>query len=168
MDNRLEAIGRCIDCKAEPMRPTSDGYDCPQCGRTYRFDERRVLLAYPASSRQSAPAFYRTPFYARWMAAWEDMIPNWVIYSKPFYRWFSMSGHRQIAKLLNGFPSSGIIADLGCGPGQLFNLVDPARSIGLDADLHFLHVLKQRFPDVVAVHCDMRNSPLKSASIFSA
>jgi SAM-dependent methyltransferase len=164
-DQRLDAIGRCVDCKSERMSRTDGGYACPDCGRTYTFDDKGVLLAYASGDKLADPAFYRTPFFDRWMAAWRDMIPNWVIYRTAFHRFFSMSGHRQVVKMLKDTGPQHMIADFGCGPGQLFRILDAKRCVGLDSNLHFLHELKKNFPDAVAIHCDMRNSPLKSGSI---
>ena len=42
------------------------------------------------------------------------------IYSKPIYRFFSMSGHRRVSQYIKKiFSPTDTIVDLGCGSGQL-------------------------------------------------
>lgn len=162
-------ITRCVDCEKETLRPEQNIFRCTECNRVYAFDEHGVMDAFPKNSRRPLPAFYRSGFYQRWMAAWEQMVQKWIIYDKPTYRFFSMSGHREVVRKVHAsVPADVPVLDLGCGHGQLFYLLDPKRCIGLDSSHEFLKVLKRRFPEATAIRGDFCNTPFASGGVRCA
>jgi SAM-dependent methyltransferase len=94
------------------------------------------------------------------------MGKGWVIYEKPLYRFFSMSGHRKLhaaIKRLHAPPPT--IVDIGCGDGQFFSLMDPKRCVGIDINAQFLARLKNRYPGALAIQADFNNLPFSSGSV---
>jgi SAM-dependent methyltransferase len=165
-DPRMQLIGRCVDCHKQSLVRESSGFTCEACGRNYTFDARDILGAFPKSQVPTQPCFYNSPGYLQWVKIWEEMIQDWVIYKNRFYRWFSMSGTRQVEKFIQKNLDDNVpIVDLGCGHGQLFSLLDPNRCIGLDSNLEFLRVLKKRFPAALAIHGNFLNTPFSTDSL---
>ncbi|WP_295431789.1 class I SAM-dependent methyltransferase [uncultured Thiodictyon sp.] len=163
----LSLVTRCVECAGNTMTPGADALVCGACGYRYEFSDDGVLRALPRTSELRVPAFYQSRFYRRWMSAWEDMVQKgWVIYERPFYRFFSMSGHRKMRSLIAGLPHPPeVIVDIGCGDGQLFDLLDQRRCIGIDRNAAFLTRVKHRYPDVLAVQADFNNLPFAPGSI---
>ena len=165
-DPRLALIGRCVDCRKDSLERRGIVFTCSSCGRTYQFDKNGILRAFPKQQTHPLPFFYNTDGYKQWIEAWKEIIDDWIIYKNRFYRWFSMSGFRKIKGFIKKkLPNDEIIVDLGCGHGQLFSLLSPVQSIGLDANLRFLEVLKKRFPRVLAIHGDFLSTPFATGSL---
>lgn len=164
-DPRLKLVRRCVDCGRETMTLQHGAIVCNDCGRSYSFDKDGILHAFATGPKSHEPAIYRSRFYRRWLDAWQKEIPDWVIYSKPLYRFFSMASHRQLVRFLPKLTPSELIVDLGCGSGQGFQLLPSGQSIGVDSNLEFLRVLKQRFPGALAIHSDIANTPFLSATV---
>ncbi len=165
-DPRFRLIRRCVDCGLSSLEPLDGAWSCAECGRVYRFNEHGVLLALPEGATRRLPAFYRSAFYRRWMEAWNDMIKDWKIYSRGIYRFFSMSGHRRIARFVREFaPPEGIVVDMGCGAGHLFEHLDTQCPVGLDTNLVFLNAMKRRHPRVLAIQADINNTPFADSSL---
>ncbi|MBF0311737.1 MAG: class I SAM-dependent methyltransferase [Magnetococcales bacterium] len=164
-DSRSGLIGRCVDCGRDGMAVSAQGWSCAACGREYRRDALGVLLAMP--TQQSAePRFYQNRDYQAWQKIWGTVADDWFIYRNALYRFFSMSGHRRVHRLLKE-AGDVVHVELGCGPGQLFELVDGSRTIALDANLSFLHRLKKRYPSVMAVQGNLYNTPFLSGAVRS-
>ncbi|MBK1699531.1 hypothetical protein CKO41_02490 [Thiococcus pfennigii] len=163
----LAMIRRCTDCGDETMAPEPGGLRCRRCGHRYRFDANGVLVALPSTPGLGLPAFYRSRFYARWLRAWDDMVAKgWVIYERPLYRFFSLSGHRRIRAALEALgPPDGPVVDLGCGDGRLLGLLGPRSAIGVDLNAAFLARLKARAPAALAVQADFNNLPFATGSL---
>jgi SAM-dependent methyltransferase len=166
IDERLNLIRRCVDCKRDSLKRTHDHFNCELCGRTYNFDAEGILVAIPINLSTRMPKFYQSRLYKKWMAAWEHMIDQWVIYERALWRFFSMSGHRQIAKkVAKELSSQGPIVDLGCGHGKIFDLIDPARGIGVDSNYVFLKSMKKRYPSIFPIQADITNTPFATQSV---
>jgi len=165
-DPRLALIGRCVDCRRDSMVPVESGFECDVCGRKYEFDEDGILRAFPETGLFPLPSIYNTPDFKRWVEVWEEMIPNWNIYKTRFRRLFSMSGHRKTRGFIERYVAPDIpVIDMGCGHGQLFQVLAPERCVGLDANLKFLRVLKKRFPEALAIHGDFSSVPFASGCL---
>jgi len=164
-DPRLQVIRRCVDCGSEAMMRQDREIVCNECGRAYSFDNNGILLAFATGTKAHEPSIYRSNVYRRWLDAWQKEMPDWIIYSKSIYRFFSMASHRQLVQFLSGLTPSELIVDLGCGSGQSFQLLPASQSIGVDSNLEFLRILKQRFPNALAIHSDISNTPFQTASI---
>ncbi len=166
-DALLSILTRCVECGAEAMSRDDTGLRCSACGHRYRFDDQGVLVALSTRSRRRLPAFYHSAFYHRWLAAWEDMVRRgWVIYERPLYRAFSLSGHRRVAKLLGGLvPPPRAVIDLGCGDGKLRSVLPAGGYIGIDINAAFLARLKAQFPDALAVQADFNELPFATGAL---
>lgn len=165
-DPRMRLIGRCTDCLEDSLVRESGGFTCEACGRNYTFDPQGILRAFPGDQAYTQPFFYKSPGYLQWVKIWEEMIPDWIIYKNSFFRWFSMSGPRQIKKFIKRDHGDDVpIVDLGCGHGQFFSLMNPARCVGLDSNLEFLRILKKRFPTALAIHGNFLNTPFATGSL---
>jgi SAM-dependent methyltransferase len=168
-DPRLALIGRCVDCRKDSLERRGVLFTCSSCTRVYQLDENGILRAFPQQQTYPLPYVYNTDGYKQWLDAWKEIIDDWIIYKNRFYRWFSMSGFRKIKGFIKKkLTNDETIVDLGCGHGQLFSLVNPVQGIGLDANLRFLQVLKNRFPRVLAIHGDILNTPFVTGSLGCA
>src|SRR5438552_3706096 len=164
-DDRLALIGRCVDCGDEGLRCSSSAFTCGRCGRTFSFDEDGILLATPAE-RPVELAVYRSRLFRDWIEAWKREINDWVIYKNAFFRYFSMSGHTAVVKAIRSAGGGDpVIVDFGCGAGQLFQLYPERLGIGIDSNLEFLRLMRQRHPQVLAVHGDICNTPFRSEAL---
>lgn len=121
----------------------------------------------PKKREKHLPKIYQSSEYKQWLKVWVQMIEDgWVIYEKPLYRFFSMSGHRKIVKMINKqTQGQSLIFDFGCGHGQLFHLIDPRKCVGVDCNHSFLVNLKKKFPQANTVQADFMNSPFATNSI---
>lgn len=163
-----ELITRCVDCTgAVSYDARTHSFRCGSCPRTYAIDTDGVLDAFPRDqSRNPLPAFYRSDYYKKWLNVWAKMLPNWVIYSSPLRRYFSLSGHREVARQLkNRVSQDSWVVDLGCGRGDLFNFFDPRRCIGIDGNRQFLVHMKKLFPEAVAIHADFTRLPFGDGAL---
>jgi SAM-dependent methyltransferase len=63
-------------------------------------------------------------------------------------RWLHSLRYRHLIDALRAIPQPFRLLDIGCGPGKLYQLLDPLfdfEYVGVDADLRFIEVLKARY-----------------------
>lgn len=160
-------VTRCVECGASSMTPEGAGLRCHNCGYVYPFDENGVLVALATRSGRHLPDFYRSAFYERWIRAWEDMVKRgWVIYERPLYRAFSLSGHRKVRSLMGRLHvAPPFVVDLGCGEGRLKDVLGDVEYVGIDLNASFLARLKRRHPNALAIQADLTNLPVATGVV---
>ena len=160
-------ISRCVDCKRNSIKVTKTNFVCTnrECNRVYKF-ANGILDCWPKYPSY-IPSFYKTKMFKKWEQAWEDMIEDWFIYSNSVYRTFTMSGHhKSIEYYYKICDTSKYIIDLGCGNGALLPLIrNPIKYIGLDSNKSFLSKLKTEYPESIAIHSDICNTPFLKKSL---
>lgn len=166
-DQLLGIVTRCVECGTGTMIAADGGLCCDHCGHRYRFNDDGVLVALSTRGQRGLPTFYDSAFYHRWLAAWEDMVERgWVIYERPLYRAFSLSGHRNVRALLAKLPTPPrLVVDLGCGDGKLRSVLPAGGYVGVDINAAFLGRLKAGFPDALAIQADFNELPFATGGL---
>ena len=110
---------------------------------------------------------YQEEEFRRWLNIFRnEESKDWIIYKKKFYRFFSMAGHRIIAKQIKDKVKPGqVTLELGAGTGALLEVTSEKNVIAVDLSKPSLALLKKKWPEATCICASMTALPLRSDSM---
>ncbi len=132
-------------------------------GRQYRQTDEGIYIL---DSQRPVPA--DKVYHCRQFRDWDALVEKRMRYyteSATIAGRLAQFSYRDIGRFQQRRRGTWLL-DIGCGDGaQIARLGDCHGYVGLDRNMHRLRVLKQRYPEAVAIYGDAARLPIQSGTI---